>query len=65
MLASKMAAVSFGEAVRIVSLSYNAHVVTSPHGHVSKIAENLVKTLMIPTYKAPLFDFRNGMLGQM
>ncbi len=54
-----------GEAVCIFSVSYNAHVVTSPHGHVSYIAENLVKTLVIPTSKPPLFDCRNGMLGQM
>jgi hypothetical protein len=40
--------------VSIFSVSYNAHVVTSPHGHVSYIAENLVKTLMIPTDKPPL-----------
>jgi hypothetical protein len=35
-----------GEAVRIFSVSYNAHVVTSPHRHVSEIAHNLVENLM-------------------
>jgi len=40
-----------GEAVRILSLSYNAHVVTSPHDHVSEIAHNLFQTLMSPRYK--------------
>ncbi|KAH9569575.1 hypothetical protein CY35_03G140600 [Sphagnum magellanicum] len=40
-----------GEAVRIFSLSYNAHVVTSPHDHVSEIAHNLFQTLMNPRYE--------------
>jgi hypothetical protein len=40
-----------GEAVRIFSVSYNAHVVTSPHDHVSEIAHNLFQTLMSPRYK--------------
>ncbi len=40
-----------GEAVRIFSLSYNAHVETSPHDHVSHIAQNLFQTLMNPRYK--------------
>ncbi|CAM6028482.1 unnamed protein product [Sphagnum balticum] len=35
-----------GEAVRIFSVSYNAHVVTSPHDHVSEIAHNLFQNLM-------------------
>jgi hypothetical protein len=37
-----------GEAVRIFSVSYNAHVETSPHGHVSEIADNLFQTLFNP-----------------
>ncbi len=40
-----------GEAVRIFSVSYNAHVVTSPHDHLSEIADNLFQTLMSPRYK--------------
>jgi hypothetical protein len=39
------------EAVRIFSVSYNAHVVTSPHDHVSQIAHNLFQTLMNSRYK--------------
>ncbi len=39
------------EAVRIFSVSYNAHVVTSPHDHVSEIAHNLFQTLMNSRYK--------------
>ncbi|CAM6028484.1 unnamed protein product [Sphagnum balticum] len=40
-----------GEAVRIFSVSYNAHVVTSPHDHVSEIAHNLFQNLMHPRYE--------------
>ncbi len=40
-----------GNAVCIYSVSYNAHVVTSPHDHVSEIAHNLFQTLMNPRYK--------------
>jgi hypothetical protein len=40
-----------GKAVRILSVSYNAHVVNSPHDHVSEIAHNLFQTLMNPRYK--------------
>jgi hypothetical protein len=40
-----------GEAVRIFSVSYNAHVVTSPYDHVSEIACNLFQNLMTPRYK--------------
>jgi hypothetical protein len=40
-----------GEAVRIFSVSYNGHVVTSPHDHVSDIADNLLQTLINPRYK--------------
>jgi len=54
-----------GEAVRIFSVSYNAHVVTSPHDHVSEIAHNLFQNLMNPRYKSPLFDYQNTMLGPM
>ncbi|KAH9551398.1 hypothetical protein CY35_09G013600 [Sphagnum magellanicum] len=35
-----------GEDVRILSVSYNAHVITSPHHHVSEIAHNLFETLI-------------------
>ncbi len=44
-----------GEAVRIFSVSYNAHVVTSPHDDISYIAHNLFQTLMNPRYKATSF----------
>jgi hypothetical protein len=37
-----------GESVRIFSVSYDAHVVTSPHSHVSEIADNLFQTLFNP-----------------
>ncbi|CAM6027687.1 unnamed protein product [Sphagnum balticum] len=40
-----------GEAVRIFSISYNAHVVTSPHDHVSEIAHNLFQNLMNDRYE--------------
>jgi hypothetical protein len=40
-----------GEAVHISSVSYNAHVVTSPHDHVSDIAHNLFQNHMYPRYK--------------
>jgi len=53
------------EAVRIFSVSYNAHVVNSPYDHVSEIADNLFQTLINPRYKSPLFDYQNSMLGQM
>jgi hypothetical protein len=35
-----------GEDVRILSVSYNAHVITSPHHDVSEIAHNLFQTLI-------------------
>jgi hypothetical protein len=54
-----------GEAVRIFSVSYNAHVVNSPYDHVSEIADNLFQTLINPRYKSPLFDYQNAMLRQM
>jgi hypothetical protein len=37
--------------VRIFSVSYNAHVLNSPHDHVSEIAHNLFQNLMGPRYK--------------
>jgi hypothetical protein len=37
-----------GEAVRIFSVSYNVHVVTSPHNHVSEIADNLFQNFVDP-----------------
>ncbi len=40
-----------GEGVCVFSLSYNAHVETSPHDHVSEIADNLFQTLMSYRYK--------------
>jgi len=49
----------FGEAVRIFSLSYNAHVVTSPHDHVSEIAHNLFQLLTSPRYKNTSLSLSN------
>ncbi len=46
-----------GEAVRIFSVSYNAHVETSPHDHVSEIAHNLFQNLMDCRYESPVFDY--------
>ncbi|CAK9270173.1 unnamed protein product [Sphagnum jensenii] len=43
--------VDLGGAVRIFSTSYNAHVVTSPHYHVSEIADNLIQTLINRRYE--------------
>jgi len=40
-----------GEAVRIFSVSYDVHVVTSPHDHVSEVADNLFQNLMDRRYK--------------
>jgi len=52
--------------VRIFSVSYNAHVLeSSPHGHLSHIANNVYQTLINPRCKSPLFDCQNGMIGQM
>jgi hypothetical protein len=45
------------KAVRIFSVSYNAHVVTSPHKHVSDIVDNLLQTLINPRYKSPRFVY--------
>jgi hypothetical protein len=54
-----------GEAVRIFSVSYNAHIVTSPHDHVSEIAHNLFQNLMDRRYESHLFDYQHTMLGPM
>ncbi|CAK9867980.1 unnamed protein product [Sphagnum jensenii] len=40
-----------GEAVRIISVSYDAHVRTSPHNHVSEIADNLFQNFVDRRYK--------------
>ncbi len=48
-----------GEAVCIFSISYNAHVVTSPHDHISEIADNLFRTLMSPRYKNTSLSLSN------
>ncbi len=40
-----------GEAVRIFSVSYDVHVVTSTHDHVSEIADNLIQTLINSGYE--------------
>ncbi len=48
-----------GEAVRIFSISYNAHGVTSPHDHISEIVDNLFQTLMSPRYKNTSLSLSN------
>jgi hypothetical protein len=53
-----------GEAVRIFSISYNAHVVTSPHDHVSEIAHNLVQNLMNRRYEFLSLVIKTPCLGQ-
>ncbi|CAK9195232.1 unnamed protein product [Sphagnum troendelagicum] len=40
-----------GEAVRIFSVSYDVHVVTSPHDHVSEIADNLFQNFVDRRYE--------------
>ncbi|KAH8932797.1 hypothetical protein BDL97_19G094100 [Sphagnum fallax] len=40
-----------GQAVRVFSVSYNAHVVFSPHDHVSEIADNLFLNFVDCRYK--------------
>ncbi len=46
-----------GGGLRIISVSYNAHVVTSPHDHVSEIAHNLFQTLITNRrYESLVFD---------
>jgi hypothetical protein len=54
-----------GEAVRILSVSYNAHVVTSPNGNVSEIADSLFETLINSRYESPRFGCQDIMLGPM
>jgi hypothetical protein len=48
-----------GEAVCIFSVSYNAHVETSPYGHVSEIADNLFQALMSPRYRNTSLSLSN------
>jgi hypothetical protein len=45
--------------VRIFSVSYNAHVVTSPYDHVSEIAHNVSQTLTCPRYKITSLSLSN------
>jgi hypothetical protein len=45
--------------VRIFSVSYNAHVVTSPYDHVSEIAHNVIQTLTCPRYKITSLSLSN------
>jgi hypothetical protein len=51
--------IDFREPVRIFSISYNAHVVTSPHANVSQIAHNVFQTLMSPRYKNTSLSLSN------
>jgi hypothetical protein len=52
----------FGDGVRIISVSYNAHI-TSPHDHASEIAHNLFMSLMNRRYESPLFDYERTVFG--
>jgi hypothetical protein len=52
----------FGDRVRIFSVSYNAHV-TSPHDHVSEIADILLQNLADRRYESPLFDYERTVFG--
>jgi hypothetical protein len=52
-----------GEPARIFSISYNAHVVTSPYDDVSEIAHNLFQNLMDRRYEVPFFEFNMPSLG--
>jgi len=46
-----------GEAVRIFSVSYDVHVVTSPHNHVSEIADNLFQNFVDRRYRVTYLSF--------
>jgi hypothetical protein len=45
------------EAVRIFSVSYDVHVVTSPHDHVSEIADNLFQNFVDRRYRVTYHSF--------
>jgi len=51
------------DGVRIISVSYNAHILTSPYDHVSDIAHNLFQYLMDPRYESPVVDCERTVLG--
>jgi len=53
-----------GKAVRIFSLSYDAHAGTSSHGDVSEIAHNLVQNLMDPRYQVT-YHYQNAVFCRM
>jgi hypothetical protein len=46
-----------GEAVRIFSVSYDVHVLTSPHEHVSEIADNLFQNFVDRRYSVTYLYF--------
>ncbi len=46
-----------GEAVRIFSVSYDVHVLTSPHDHVSEIADNLFQNFVDRRYRVTYLSF--------
>jgi len=46
-----------GEAVRIFSVSYDAHVLTSSHNHVSEIADNLFHNFVDRRYRVTFVPF--------
>jgi hypothetical protein len=50
-----------GESVRIFSVSYDVHVVSTPHDHVSEIADNLFQNFVDRRYRV-IFRSQNGML---
>ncbi len=57
--------IDLGEAVHIFSASYNAHVLeSSPHGHVSHIANNVYQTLINPRYKSLSLIVKMPCLGK-
>jgi len=45
------------EAVRIFSVSYDVHVLTSPHDHVSEIADNLFQNFVDRRYRVTYLSF--------
>jgi hypothetical protein len=46
-----------GEAVRIFSVSYDVHVLTSPHDHVSEVADNLFQNFVDCRYGVTYLSF--------
>jgi hypothetical protein len=51
-------AFDLGQAVRIFSVSYNGHVESSPHDHVSEIADNLFQNFMDRRYEVIIVNVK-------